>query len=1342
GYFTTFSLVKAVIYAVDQGAKVINASWGGPPNQAILDAFMYAQEQGVLIIVAAGNWDSNSPSFPSAFGLDNVISVAALGEENEKAFFSNFGSYINVSSPGFNIESTYLGNSRKVMSGTSMAAPSVAGFAGLLYSAFPELDYSEIKLLIEKSADEICTNNGRFDEVLGAGRININSGLKNGKNYIALKNIFHLLQEGRAEAERQGLNDLLQELTGSVVLKDELRQIIEIGISPEKIQYQMLKAVWDSEERESFAAAVSMLIEKMLPEDVAGWLLEDNKLSEESELPLILSFNADYLVEIMSNLNQDLQIEVVKNVNSVRQLMQLSDYLTNNEPQIWSNIIENRSVFERSKSMVLAEYDRIFVKGEDVDINKFLLGINPVVQEAFKYLAAYRDISSELSRFSEDIRFVNISGQVIDAAGNPINGAFLKVSPENQEEVDISGLTGFVDVLKTKFSHQYELYREQVELDGTFIINTVPVKAEQNNLMLDCYVLTADGYKKKTVTVNLQGGNEDIVIEMDVDNVVTPKEYVRSKLELFINRELNEDLEADMQILEELLNEFISAQRVVEFNSPLGDDYDFIPEEGVKRIDGVFEHMELLRPLIEDLYGHEFDLFDSVQKELMFAMVNYINRGDSLSEIEQDFRIIQQLKPAFESVLRKKISEINYQGWNFSSIDFWLEKVKNNIKYNSMSLDEAVETVDSLIKKIVPYMRYFPESIGHSSIESSVIFVDSKKEAEEFYSRDFNLDNEEDLNIVVRFYEFNRVLSLGNGDYHELNAGELVEFQDVCFNTGLEILQIDDSVYLKFLFDKIEDFQERYLNREIDYSNTEDLKNLFYWDKIAYYIETVETAKVAIPMIPLVEELYDKAFGEEFDVERRALELVIFARNYSDIKQSLSGEEFDPDNQSHVDFFRRVFLALRGNCSSNLPEMADFILYVERMFGGEILFNDIWEHGVRFARIRNNLNDLEQYLGRRLDLDQEQDFIVGRDWTVLDKIASELDQKIRLWELKSKVEIIEGRKLDFSGFFQEPPQDLMLLKSYYSSRESAVDFIEEYLGRVFSEDEELDIAIWRDWAQLDLSGIKEEDIRIELFDKYINAKADEYIEQVVQQVLNTTESREDIIAAIEWLGDISAEAAVDALIQLLDQQDYYIKSEAIQSLGKIGNAEAAEPLIAKIEEYSDVTLLMQIAEALGEIGDVRAAEPLRESILDLENNSLSLRKAFKDALFKIIDQDTINDFDRALIDLRAGDEDERTQAAEILGETGGAEAIEYLIAALNDESGRVRGIIPWAIKDMGEEAIDVCILNITDEDWRIREGIVEALGYIGHIRGVEPVLDRVLNDLNEEVRIRAAESLG
>ncbi len=181
-------VANAVRYAVDNGAQVINMSFGkgySPEKELVDDAFRYAARHDVLIVVGAGNEGANldvDPKFPNdryvkrpLFGpssAKNVLSVGALAPEADEhciAEFSNYGKKeVDVFAPGVFIYSTTPDGTYDYASGTSMASPVVAGMAALIRSRHPDLSAVQVKKIIMDSSRPLpaqVIQPGTFDTV-------------------------------------------------------------------------------------------------------------------------------------------------------------------------------------------------------------------------------------------------------------------------------------------------------------------------------------------------------------------------------------------------------------------------------------------------------------------------------------------------------------------------------------------------------------------------------------------------------------------------------------------------------------------------------------------------------------------------------------------------------------------------------------------------------------------------------------------------------------------------------------------------------------------------------------------------------------------------------------------------------------------------------------------------------------------------------------------------------------------------------------------------------------------------------------------------------------------------
>jgi subtilisin family serine protease/uncharacterized protein YdeI (BOF family) len=177
GQGNTFILAEAIDYAVRAGAHIINLSLGMDVDSDLLDdAIEFAEDADVLIVAAAGNANSDLPRFPAAD--DDVLGVASVGGDDRKSPFTNWGSWIGVSAPGEAVVSAFPGDAYAAWSGTSMAAPLVAGQAALLKALDPDLDDDDLIDLIRRTAFNIDPLNPDWQQKLGAGRVDLLASLQ------------------------------------------------------------------------------------------------------------------------------------------------------------------------------------------------------------------------------------------------------------------------------------------------------------------------------------------------------------------------------------------------------------------------------------------------------------------------------------------------------------------------------------------------------------------------------------------------------------------------------------------------------------------------------------------------------------------------------------------------------------------------------------------------------------------------------------------------------------------------------------------------------------------------------------------------------------------------------------------------------------------------------------------------------------------------------------------------------------------------------------------------------------------------------------------------------------
>ncbi|WP_235848351.1 S8 family peptidase [Litchfieldia alkalitelluris] len=176
GYGSSFDIANGIIWATDNGADVINMSLGNYRDSDLLhEAVRYAYDHDVVVIAASGNDNTDQPSYPAAYS--EVLSVGAVDYRGDKASFSNYGDYIDVTAPGVQIPSTYIDSQYAALSGTSMATPHVAALAGLIRSVQPDLKNTEVMEIIRGTAIDLGPK-GK-DNYFGQGLINISGALEN-----------------------------------------------------------------------------------------------------------------------------------------------------------------------------------------------------------------------------------------------------------------------------------------------------------------------------------------------------------------------------------------------------------------------------------------------------------------------------------------------------------------------------------------------------------------------------------------------------------------------------------------------------------------------------------------------------------------------------------------------------------------------------------------------------------------------------------------------------------------------------------------------------------------------------------------------------------------------------------------------------------------------------------------------------------------------------------------------------------------------------------------------------------------------------------------------------------
>lgn len=197
-------VANAIIYAVDNGANIINMSFGKPfsPDKAAVDkAVRYAESKGVLLIHAAGNDSKNNdtePSFPNRYYANgkeatNWLEIGASAAGSGDKLVGNFSNYgkksVNLFAPGVRIYSTVPDNGYGNAQGTSMASPATAGVAAIIMAYFPDLSANQVREVLVKSVrrfDGLKVNKPGSKELIDFTELSASGGLVNAYEAVKL----------------------------------------------------------------------------------------------------------------------------------------------------------------------------------------------------------------------------------------------------------------------------------------------------------------------------------------------------------------------------------------------------------------------------------------------------------------------------------------------------------------------------------------------------------------------------------------------------------------------------------------------------------------------------------------------------------------------------------------------------------------------------------------------------------------------------------------------------------------------------------------------------------------------------------------------------------------------------------------------------------------------------------------------------------------------------------------------------------------------------------------------------------------------------------------------------
>jgi subtilisin family serine protease len=190
GYGEGFNIAKAIYFAANNGADVINLSLGTPSRSKLLRKVIKdATKNGVLVAAAAGNLNSSKPYYPAAGNGDDadavngLVAVTSVSIYGQKSDFANYGSWVDIAAPGEGIMSAFPVSKYAYWSGTSMTTAFVSGQAALIHAVYDSLKPAGVEERIRCSARPLVTTDPVHAAMLGAGHADVGASLAPGACY-------------------------------------------------------------------------------------------------------------------------------------------------------------------------------------------------------------------------------------------------------------------------------------------------------------------------------------------------------------------------------------------------------------------------------------------------------------------------------------------------------------------------------------------------------------------------------------------------------------------------------------------------------------------------------------------------------------------------------------------------------------------------------------------------------------------------------------------------------------------------------------------------------------------------------------------------------------------------------------------------------------------------------------------------------------------------------------------------------------------------------------------------------------------------------------------------------
>jgi hypothetical protein len=259
---------EGLLYAAAMGARIINCSWGSPSSsQAEAEIVATAQRYGALIIGGAGNDGQNTPYYPAAY--PDVICVGATDLAGYRAYYSNYGSELDLCAPGSQIYSTITGgNAYGYSTGTSMSAPVIAGCAAIIAQIFPDYNARQIIAQLQATAQKIDTLNPALIGKLGSGLVDLGAAANQRNARYAF-----FTQKDALDNDKDGMYAPGEKISISLVLQNMLAPLKNAYVFAGQLDTSFVKVGFVKSELQAGALATGLLyavpgtIEFILPEN-------------------------------------------------------------------------------------------------------------------------------------------------------------------------------------------------------------------------------------------------------------------------------------------------------------------------------------------------------------------------------------------------------------------------------------------------------------------------------------------------------------------------------------------------------------------------------------------------------------------------------------------------------------------------------------------------------------------------------------------------------------------------------------------------------------------------------------------------------------------------------------------------------------------------------------------------------------------------------------------------------------------------------------------------------------------------------------------------------------------